>query len=216
MLFALTIQARGRKVHSFVQIQRMKVVLASNNAHKLDEIRAALQGSPLEIISLDEAGIHDELPETTGTIPGNALQKATFVFEKYGIACLADDSGLMVEALDGRPGVDSAHYSGSREAGANINKVLAELQGKTNRNAVFITVLAYKSNDSELIFEGKVEGSIIENPIGINGFGYDPIFMPTSHERTFAEMSAEEKISMSHRTRAIQKFLAHINLHGLR
>lgn len=194
----------------------MKVVLASNNAHKLDEIRAALQGSGLEIISLQEAGIHDELPETTGTIPGNALQKATYVFEKYGIPCLADDSGLLVEALSGRPGVDSAHYSGSRDAEANIRKVLAELHGHSNRNAAFITVLAFKSAENELIFEGRVLGKICEIPTGVNGFGYDPIFTPTGYDRTFAQMPVEEKISMSHRTRAIEKFLEHYNQQGLR
>lgn len=194
----------------------MKVVLASNNTHKLDEIRAALYGSGPEIISLEEAGIHDDLPETTGTITGNAMQKAAYVFEKYGLACLADDSGLLVEALNGRPGVDSAHYSGSRDAEANIRKVLAELHGYSNRNAAFITVLAFKSAESELIFEGRVMGKICEIPTGANGFGYDPIFMPLGHDRTFAQMSAEEKISMSHRTRAIEKFLEHYNQHGLR
>jgi len=189
----------------------MKLVFATANRHKLEEIRAMLPDN-LQIVGLADIGLTDDIPETEATLEGNALLKARYVHERYGIPCFADDSGLEVEALNGAPGVYSARYAGvtgSSEvrAKANIAKLLHELSGKTNRKARFRTVIAYIDADNcEHLFEGVVDGSIIEKAVGREGFGYDPIFMPDGYDITFAQMPLSEKNLISHRARAFRKF----------
>ena len=150
----------------------------------------------------------DELPETT--IPGNSRQKADYIWTHYGISCFADDSGLEIDALNGEPGVDSAFYSGSRDHGKNIQKVLQNLTGQINRRARFITVFTLILHGVEHQFEGIVEGQIQTAPRGAGGFGYDPIFQPDGYDRTFAEMSIDEKNTISHRARALTKMIAYL------
>ena len=182
-----------------------KLVFASNNKHKLAEARAIL-GDKFEVVSLEEIGCHDEIPETAETLEGNALIKARWVKEKYGFDCFADDTGLMVEALDGAPGVYSARYAGEHCTFAdNVNKMLREMSGKENRKAYFATVIALILNGQIYTFEGKVDGYIATEPHGEGGFGYDPIFIAEESGRSFAEMSSEEKNAISHRGRAVRK-----------
>jgi XTP/dITP diphosphohydrolase len=190
----------------------MTLCFATNNAHKLDEVRVWLGGA-FTLKTLAEIGCTDELPETTGTIPGNSRQKADYVFDHFGVACFADDSGLEVEALNGEPGVDSAHYSGSRDAEANIQKLLTNLAGSTNRRARFVTVftLLQHGPNGERIehqFNGVVEGQILTEARGKGGFGYDPVFLPDGYDRTFAEMSVAEKNQISHRAWALADLVA--------
>lgn len=182
-----------------------KLVFASNNKHKLAEARAIL-GDKFEVVSLEEIGCHDEIPETAETLEGNALIKARWVKDKYGFDCFADDTGLMVEALDGAPGVYSARYAGEHCTFAdNVNKMLREMSGKENRKAYFATVIALILNGQTYTFEGKVDGYIATEPHGEGGFGYDPIFIAEESGRSFAEMSSEEKNAISHRGRAVRK-----------
>jgi XTP/dITP diphosphohydrolase len=188
----------------------MKIVFASGNKNKLQEIQAAL---PLgvEIVSMRDVGVSEEIPETTGTLEGNAEQKARFVFEKTGLACFSDDTGLEIEALNGRPGVDSAIYAGEpRSSERNIEKVLKEMEGQTNRNAQFRSVFCYCSEVGTFYFEGIVKGKLGVAIRGTDGFGYDGIFHPEGNSRTFAQMSIEEKKMLSHRAKALKKFLEFI------
>lgn len=192
----------------------MELCFATNNQHKLNEVAAAL-GDAFTLKTLRDIGCTDELPETSGTIAGNSRQKAEYVWTHFGVSCFADDSGLVIDALDGRPGVDSAYYSGSRDANANIQKVLSELQGPTNRRARFITVFTLILHGVEHQFKGVFEGQIIDAPRGTNGFGYDPIFRPDGYDRTLAELSMGEKNAISHRARALAKMVAYLrNLDG--
>lgn len=182
-----------------------KLVFASNNKHKLEEARAILHGM-FDVVSLNEIGCHDEIPETADTLEGNALIKARWVKEKYGYDCFADDTGLMVEALGGAPGVYSARYAGEHCSFAdNVNKMLREMEGKKNRKAYFVTVIALILNGETTVFEGRVDGYIATEPHGHGGFGYDPIFIDGVSNVSFAEMSAEEKNAVSHRGRAMRK-----------
>jgi XTP/dITP diphosphohydrolase len=185
----------------------MKLLFASQNKHKLEEIRPLLPSS-IELISLDELDFHEDIPETSPTLEGNALQKAEFIFDKFHIPCFADDTGLEIEALDGRPGVYSARYAGENKSAAeNIEKVLGELDGVENRSAVFKTVIALVGmTDKPMLFEGIVKGSITKEKTGSGGFGYDPVFMPDGYTITFARMSLEEKNKLSHRANAVKKF----------
>jgi XTP/dITP diphosphohydrolase len=183
----------------------VRLCFASNNAHKLDEIRPLLPAG-LELLSLADIGCHEELPETQPTLEGNARQKAAYVWEHYGVACFADDTGLEVTALHGAPGVYSARYAGpQRRAADNVAKLLAELRGAADRTAHFRTVVALVGvPPTEQLFEGTVPGRIAEVPRGTGGFGYDPVFVPDAGEgRTFAEMSLTEKNQISHRARAV-------------
>lgn len=182
-----------------------KLVFASNNKHKLKEARAILHGM-FDIVSLEDVGCHDEIPETADTLEGNALIKARWVKDKYGFDCFADDTGLMVEALDGAPGVYSARYAGEHCSFAdNVNKMLHEMQGIENRKAYFATVVALILDGETYTFEGRVDGSISTEAHGTEGFGYDPIFVPDETGISFAEMSPEEKNAVSHRGRAMRK-----------
>ena len=181
------------------------LVFATNNAHKLEEVRAIL-GNDFQIASLKEIGCHDDIPETADTLEGNAMQKAQYIKDKFGMDCFADDTGLEVEALNNAPGVFSARYAGpGHDSEANMKKLLHEMEGKENRKARFRTVIALLLDGKEYTFEGIVKGNIIEEKRGDSGFGYDPIFYVPKFDRTLAEMSSEEKNSISHRGAAVRK-----------
>jgi XTP/dITP diphosphohydrolase len=193
----------------------MELCFATNNAHKLEEV-SALLGDAFTLKTLNDIGCTDELPETSGTIPGNSRQKADYVWTHFGVSCFADDSGLVVDALGGEPGVDSAFYSGTRDAAKNMKKLLANLNGKSDRTARFITVFTLvlhgrNAGPVEHQFEGAIEGQLLAEPRGMGGFGYDPVFQPNGYEQTFAEMSMAEKGKISHRSRAMAKMVAYLN-----
>lgn len=180
----------------------MKLVFATNNRHKLDEVRAIV-GDKVEVLSLNDIGCHDDIPETADTLQGNALIKARYIYEKFGVDCFADDTGLEVEALDGAPGVFSARYAGEEcDSEANMHKLLQNLTGKSNRNAQFRTVIALIIKGEEKLFNGIVKGTITEEKRGDSGFGYDPVFVPEGFSESFAQMSGDMKNSISHRYRA--------------
>lgn len=188
----------------------MKIVFASGNKNKLEEIQAAVP-KDIQVVSMRDVGVNDEIPETTGTLEGNAEQKARFVFEKTGFACFSDDTGLEIEALNGRPGVDSAVYAGEpRSNERNIALVLKEMIGQTNRNAQFRSIFCYCSEAGTFYFEGIVKGKLGVGISGTDGFGYDGIFYPEGNSRTFAEMTIEEKKLLSHRAQALKKLLIFI------
>lgn len=191
----------------------MKLVFATNNKHKLEEIREIL-GNKFEILSLKDIHFFDEIPETQNTIEGNASQKAHFIYDKYNINCFADDTGLEIDALNGAPGVYSARYAGDNcTYEDNVQKVLKKLEGINNRKAQFKTVISLIINDIEYKFQGIIKGYITENKRGKTGFGYDPIFLPEGYDKTFAELSSREKNKISHRGLATQKlfnFLANL------
>ena len=183
----------------------MKLVFATNNKHKLQEVRDIV-GDRVEVLSLADIGCYDDIPETADTLQGNALIKARHIYEKYGFDCFADDTGLEVEVLGGAPGVYSARYAGDEcDSEANMRKLLENLTGKSNRNAQFRTVIALIIDGKEMLFDGIVKGTIATEKRGDSGFGYDPIFIPEGHAESFAQMSGEMKNSMSHRFRATQQ-----------
>lgn len=184
----------------------IKLCFASNNQHKLDEISQVV-GGYVDLLSLNDIKCFEELPETRDTMEGNSLQKAAYVLEHYHVPCFADDSGLEVEALKGAPGVYSARYAGDhRSNDDNINLLLKNLYGDTNRRARFRSIMTLVGLDEKPVyFEGIIPGTIITGRRGTGGFGYDPIFVPDGHNRTFAEMSLEEKNAMSHRAIAVRK-----------
>lgn len=183
----------------------MELILASNNKHKLEEIRAIL-GNEYKIVSLNDIGCHEEIPETQDTLKGNALQKASFIYERYHKNCFADDTGLEIEFLGNQPGVYSARYAGEHcSFEDNMNKVLAEMGDTNHRKACFKTVIALILDGKEYFFEGRVDGEILRERHGREGFGYDPIFQPIGYQKSFVELSAEEKNRISHRGRAIQQ-----------
>ncbi|MGL4364114.1 MAG: non-canonical purine NTP diphosphatase [Bacteroidales bacterium] len=185
----------------------MQLIFASNNPHKLDEIKGLL-GNDIDLISLAQCGISEEIPEDQDTLEGNALQKARYIYERTGKDCFADDTGLEVEALQGAPGVYSARYAGQeKDMTKNLNKLLADLQSETNRKARFRTLIALIIKGKEHLFEGIIEGEITTDTFGIQGFGYDAIFRPLNHDKTLAEISIEQKNKISHRANAIQKLV---------
>lgn len=182
-----------------------KIVFATNNKHKLQEV-AHLFHDKVELMSLNDIDCHDDIPETADTLEGNALQKARYVYEKFGIDCFADDTGLEVEALNNEPGVYSARYAGEQKNSQdNMNKLLLNLEKKDNRKARFRTVIALILDGKEYIFEGEVKGWIEKDKRGVEGFGYDPIFKPEGYDKTFAELSLDVKNKISHRGRAVAK-----------
>lgn len=189
-----------------------KLVFATNNAHKLEEARALASGQ-FEILSLSDIDCHDEIPETADTLEGNAMIKARWVKERYGYDCFADDTGLMVDALGGAPGVYSARYAGPHCSPTdNVNLMLKNMEGKTDRKAEFATVIALLKDGEEHLFRGTVKGTISTSPHGTAGFGYDPIFVADESGMAFAEMSPEAKNAISHRGRAMRQlieFLTH-------
>ena len=214
-----------------------KIVFATNNQHKLDEIRSIL-GPKFEIVSLAEIGCHEDIPETGQTLEENALQKAQYVYDHYGMSCFADDTGLEVDALNGAPGVFSARYAGGEghDSEANMNKLLAELENNNNRRAQFRTVIALilkeerkvesgekkvekgekretkVDNLNPICFEGIVKGQITRQKSGKEGFGYDPIFQPDGYDQTFAELGMEIKNHISHRARAVKKLADYLKM----
>jgi len=187
-----------------------KIVFASNNPHKLAEVRALIPH--WEILSLSDIGCFEDIPETAKTLVGNAKIKADFVTKKYGYSCFADDTGLEIETLQGAPGVYSARYAGEpSDSEANLQKVLTELADKSNRNAQFRTVIALNLDTQTHLFEGICTGEILTNKTGISGFGYDPIFKPTGFDQSFAEMTKLEKGIISHRGKAVQKLVTFLS-----
>ena len=189
----------------------MKICFATNNQNKLKEIRS-LVGDKFEILSLQEIGCHEELPENQETIEGNSLEKAQYVFDHYRVNCFADDTGLEVDALDGAPGVYSAMYAGPhRDSGDNIRLLLENLNRQENRKARFRTVISLVADGKTDQFEGVAEGYIIDELKGSKGFGYDPVFRPEHSQQTFAEMTLAEKNQLSHRAKAIGKLVNFLN-----
>jgi XTP/dITP diphosphohydrolase len=185
----------------------MKLIFASHNSNKVIEI-ASLLPEGIELLSLTDIGFYEEIAETADTLEGNSLLKARTIYQKTGIACFADDTGLEVEVLNNRPGVFSARYAGeSKNDHENIHKLLNELENQSNRKARFRTVITLLLNGVENQFEGIVEGELISEKKGESGFGYDPIFVPENEKRTFAEMNLAEKNQFSHRARALKKLI---------
>lgn len=185
----------------------MKLVFASNNKNKIKEIQLLVPNS-IQIVSLEDIGCTEEIPETAETIEGNAILKANYVTQKYGYDCFADDSGLEVHALNGEPGVFSARYAGEpKNDDNNMNKLLSNLKDKTNRTANFKTVICLNYEGKQHLFTGIINGKIIEEKIGNNGFGYDPIFVANDYTKTFAELSMEEKSKISHRGIAVKQLI---------
>ena len=191
-----------------------KIVFATNNAHKLEEIRQMLAGTGIDILSLADIGCHDDIPETAATIEGNALQKARYIYDKYGQSCFADDTGLEVRALGGAPGVYSARYAGGpgHDSEANMAKLLAELRPFTDRKARFRTAICLiLANASQPVtFEGVVGGEITTERHGTEGFGYDPVFRPDGYADTFAQLGPEVKNKISHRALAVRKLVEYL------
>lgn len=192
----------------------LQLIFATNNAHKLEEIQYAIS-QKYSVKGLKEVNIQEDIPETHDTLEENAIEKAMYIYEKHGFNCFADDTGLEIDSLDGRPGVYSARYAGiGCTFDDNVNKVLKEMAFEENRKAVFRTVIALVEAGDVKTFEGKVSGEISMEKKGANGFGYDPIFTPDGFSETFAEMTLETKNTISHRARALEKFTAYLNLNS--
>jgi len=190
----------------------MKICFATNNAKKIEEVKAAL-GHNYEVVSLQDIGCFEELPETGDSLDYNAFEKARYVKTNYGVDCFADDTGLEVEALDGAPGVYSGRFAGEpRSDERNIELLLEKMKGKTNRNAKFRTVIALILDGSEYTFEGIAAGEIISEKIGSGGFGYDPVFKPIGFDRTFAELTLVEKNEISHRGKAVKALISFLSI----
>lgn len=187
-----------------------EIIFATHNAHKIEEIQQMLEGK-INIIPIKSLGLKEEIPETGKTLRENAHQKAMYVYNKFGKDCFADDTGLEVEALEGRPGVYSARYAGEGcSFDDNIDKLLEEMDGKTNRKAHFKTVICLIENGKEIFFEGKCDGVITTERYGKRGFGYDPVFIPNGYGESFAEMSKQEKNKISHRGKATNKLIEYL------
>ena len=189
----------------------MRLCFATNNQHKIKEVGALLDSS-YTILSLSDIGCVEELAEEQSTIPGNSFQKANYVFQKYEVPCFADDSGLEVDALKGEPGVDSAHYAGpQRSFEDNMNLLLKNMANHAHRGAQFKTVITLVTSQTTQQFEGILRGQILYDKRGQGGFGYDPLFLPDGYDRTLAEMSLEEKNTISHRSKAVEKLIAYLS-----
>lgn len=204
--------------HHINNMTTMKIVFATNNKNKLSEIRDMLKGS-VEVMSLSDIGCHDDIPETADTLEGNAIQKARYIYDRYGLPCFADDTGLEVDALGGEPGVYSARYAGGEghDSEANMNKLMDRLGSSDDRRARFRTVIALITGSGESgtkLFEGTAEGEIIRGKRGGEGFGYDPIFMPEGYDKTFAELGTALKNKISHRAKAVAALAAHLTQGG--
>ena len=184
-----------------------EIIFSTHNSHKLEEVRQMLSGI-MKVTGLNELGLTEDIPENATTLEGNARLKMNFLYDKFGKNCFADDTGLEVEALGGNPGVYSARYAGEpADSERNIDLLLKNLENTTNRKARFRTVIALKLNGEEYLFEGIVEGEILRERQGEKGFGYDSVFRPEGLDRSFAEMSSEEKHQISHRGRAVRKLV---------
>jgi len=190
---------------------RMELIFATHNKNKIKEVKC-LMPEAINLLSLYDLNDHEDIEETAETIEGNALLKAQAIVKKYGSACFADDSGLLVDELNGSPGVYSARYAGEpKNDVANMDKLLRELTNSNNRKAHFKTVMALILNGKEYLFEGIINGTIVSEKRGENGFGYDPVFMPDGYNLTFAEMDADTKNKISHRSIALKKLVSHIH-----
>jgi XTP/dITP diphosphohydrolase len=188
----------------------MELVFATHNEHKIEEIRSLLPKN-ISLRSLDDIGCTEEIPETSYTLEGNALLKATYVLDRYGLPCFADDTGLEVAVLNGAPGVYSARYAGEpKNEARNVEKLLSQLHGQKDRRAQFTTIISLCLGKETHIFKGVIEGVITTNPKGLNGFGYDPIFQPDGSNKTFAELSLSQKNQLSHRARACTKLINYL------
>lgn len=199
------------KIITFTKHIIMQLVFASNNLNKIKEIQSILNGS-IQLLSLEDIGCHEEIPETADTIEGNAILKANYVTEKYGYDCFADDTGLEVTALNGAPGVYSARYAGEqRNSDDNMNKLLEALANKENRSAQFKTVIALNLKGNQHLFTGLAKGNIVLEKTGNHGFGYDPIFQPENYDETFAELPSDIKNKISHRAKATQQLIDFLN-----
>ncbi|RKS42683.1 XTP/dITP diphosphohydrolase [Gillisia mitskevichiae] len=188
----------------------MKLVFATHNKNKLKEVQALFPKN-ITLLSLDDIGCYDEIPETADNLDGNAILKANFIKERYQMDCFADDTGLEVKALNGEPGVYSARYAGEQKDNeANIKKLLSNLEDRENRDARFKTVIALNLNDHELLFTGICEGTILKEKKGENGFGYDAVFQPNNSDKSFAEMELSEKAKLSHRGKALQYLIDYL------
>jgi XTP/dITP diphosphohydrolase len=184
-----------------------ELLFITSNKNKLKEVRSMI-GGEYKILSLEDIEYLSEIPEPYDTITENSMHKAQYFYEEYGLACIAEDSGLLVEELNGKPGALSARYAGEeRNDAKNIEKILVELNGSTNRAAKFISVFTFKDDRTEIQFEGEMRGTIIDMPRGENGFGYDPIFIADGYSKTNAELTMDEKNEISHRKKALKKFL---------
>ena len=181
----------------------MDLIFATHNQHKLEEIQELVAGAGIRLRSLTDIGCTDEIEETGTTFEANASIKSRYVFEQFGLNCFADDSGLVVDALHGEPGIYSARYSGSRDPKVNVDLVLERMQGQTNRTARFVSVISLVFDGQTHLFRGEVEGTLATECAGVEGFGYDPIFIPNGYAYTFAEMSLAEKNRISHRSKAL-------------
>ncbi len=191
-------------------MSKLKLVFATNNLNKLKEVKAMLVN--FDIVSLVDINFFDEIPETSDTLEGNAILKANYITEKYGLNCFADDTGLEVSALNNEPGVYSARYAGAENnAEANMNRLLRELGEENNRKAQFRTAIALNIQGKQYIFEGICKGQILKEKQGGNGFGYDPIFLPDGFNQSFAEMNQQEKGAISHRGKAIKRLITFLN-----
>jgi XTP/dITP diphosphohydrolase len=189
----------------------MKLVFATNNPNKLKEVQEMLPNT-IELLSLSDINCYDEIDETEMSLEGNAALKADYITQKYGYDCFADDTGLEVESLNGKPGVYSARFAGEpSNSENNMQKLLTDLKNKSNRNAQFRTAVSLNINDANFLFEGICKGAILEKKQGEKGFGYDPIFKPENHTNSFAEMSSEEKNIISHRGIAIKKLVSFLS-----
>lgn len=189
----------------------MEIVFATNNLNKLSEIRSLVPNS-IKILGLQDINCYEQLPETNPTLEQNALEKARFVFNNYGFNCFADDTGLEINVLGGEPGVYSARYAGEEcIAENNIKKVLKKIKGEQDRRANFKTVIGLIINSQEILFEGKCSGNITNFKIGTQGFGYDPIFQPSGYNKTFAQMTKQEKGTISHRGKAVKKLISFLS-----
>lgn len=188
----------------------MDLVFATHNENKLKEVRLLLP-KDIRLISLEEIGCHEEIPETETTLKANAQLKADYITQHYGISCFADDTGLIIDALNGAPGVHSARFAGEeKDSKKNIEKVLFQLKNTTSRTARFKTTIALNLNKERILFEGAVEGTITMEKKGAEGFGYDPIFIPIGYDQTFAQLPIQIKNEISHRGKALQKLIAYL------
>jgi XTP/dITP diphosphohydrolase len=189
----------------------MRLIFATNNKHKIEEIRSVI-GNKLEIITLEEAGIHINIPEPHNTLEENASEKSRIIYQLTNTNCFSEDTGLEVDALNGEPGVHSARYAGeARSFDRNIEKLLFNLQGNRNRKARFRAIISLRMDGKEFLFEGICNGNIIEQKRGNMGFGYDPVFVPEGASKTFSEMNLEEKNKYSHRKKAMDKLFVFLN-----
>jgi len=188
----------------------MDLVFATHNANKLKEVSLLLPKT-IRLISLEDLGCQEEIPETESTLEANAQLKADYITNRYGISCFADDTGLIIDALNGAPGVHSARFAGEeKDSKKNMEKVLFELKNIKSRTARFKTVIALNLNKKRILFEGVVEGTITKDKMGVEGFGYDPIFIPNGYDQTFAQLPIQIKNEISHRGKALQKLIAYL------